>query len=168
MFRAIPKGAAAAAVAVVATAATLSYTAAAAAGPPQRRVPKLSHQLCYSATAKGFKIPATVTLYDTLSPKGFKPKIIAAVLHCNPVIKTVTSAGITTVYPITNAAAHLACFTIKEARQPTPNVSVVNQFGSGTLVPAQPTWLCLPSWKSLTGPQKKRLAQPPGLDHFVC
>ena len=29
---------------------------------------------------------------------------------------------------------------------------VTNQFGSATLVLAQPNLLCLPSWKSLTGP----------------
>jgi hypothetical protein len=168
MFRAKPGRAVVVAVVALAAAGTLAYSAGAAVGAPERKAPKLSHQLCYNATAKGFKIPATVKLYDKLSPKGFKPKIIAAVLHCNPVIKTVTSAGITTVYPITNAAAHLACFTIKQAKQPTPTVSLANQFGSGTLVLAQPTLLCLPSWKSLTGPPKKRQVQPPGLDHFVC
>jgi hypothetical protein len=159
---------AAVAAAALVVGGSLAYSAGAAAAP-HPRIPKLSHQLCYNATAKGFKIPATVTLYDRLSPHGFKPKIIAAVLHCNPVTKTVISAtGGRTVYPITNAAAHLACFTIKEAKQPTPVVFVANQFGAGGLIPAQPTMLCLPSWKSLTGPPKMKAPQPPGLDHFVC
>lgn len=168
MVRALSGGVAAVAAAALVVGGSLAYSAGAAAAP-HPKVPKLSHQLCYTATAKGFKIPPTVTLYDRLSPKGFNPKIIAAILHCNPVAKTVvSSAGNTTVYSITNAAAHLACFTIKEARQPTPTVSVTNQFGAGTLVPAQPTLLCLPSWKSLTGPPQKKAPQPPGLGHFVC
>ena len=31
-----------------------------------------------------------------------------------------------------------------------------------------PTSLCVPSWKSLTGPVKTTVVEPPSLDHFVC
>jgi len=72
------------------------------------------------------------------------------------------------IFPITNPDAHLACFTITAPAQPTPTVIVTNQFGSATLIPGQPDLLCLPSWKSLTGPPGKTPSQPPGLNHFTC
>src|SRR5262249_10531184 len=86
--------------------------------------------------------------------------------HCNPVQKTVVPTG--QVFPITNPNAHLACFTITAPVQPTPTVKVTNQFGSAILVPAQPNLLCLPTWKSLTGPPNMTPNQPPGLNHFTC
>jgi hypothetical protein len=47
-------------------------------------------------------------------------------------------------------------------------VVVANQFGSAVLVPSQPNLLCLPSWKSLTGPPAKTPRTPRGLNHFTC
>jgi hypothetical protein len=74
-------------------------------------------------------------LSDIFSPKGFKPKITFLALHCNPVRKTVNTAGEKKTFPITNAAAHLTCFKIAVPKNlSTPDISVVNQFGSGTLV----------------------------------
>jgi hypothetical protein len=138
---------------------------------PTTRIPRLSHQLCYSSAARGFRIPRGVVLFNQFSPHGFVPKIGRAVMNCNPVIKTVSvpATGKTRTYPITNPAGHLACFSITERRQKTPApIAVHNQFGTGTLFLGQPYLLCLPTWKSLTSPPKHSVAEPPGLDHFTC
>ena len=50
---------------------------------------------------------------------------------------------------------------------PAPKVLVTNQFGSATLYLRQPNLLCLPSWKSMTGPPKLKPTTPPGLNHFT-
>jgi hypothetical protein len=128
--------------------------------------PPVDHQLCYTASGAPFKIPTGVRLKDQFSPNGFVPRINPSlVLHCNPVAKTVP----THVVPITNPAAHLACFPITPpSPQPTPTVVLTNQFGSATLRPSQPNLLCLPSWKGLTGPPNKTPNTPPGLNHFTC
>jgi len=110
-------------------------------------------------------IPSGVVLRNQFSPNGFSPVIGSLAFHCNPVQKTVPTGQI---FPITNPNAHLACFTITAPTQPTPTVLVTNQFGSATLVPSQPNLLCLPSWKSLTGPPGMSPNQPPGLNHFTC
>ncbi|HET9894574.1 MAG TPA: hypothetical protein VFQ44_06530 [Streptosporangiaceae bacterium] len=128
--------------------------------------PPVDHQLCYTASATGFKIPQGVILKNQFSPNGFAPVIGGLAIHCNPVQKTLPSGQ---KFPITNPDAHLACFTITAPiSQPTPTVQVTNQFGSATLVPSQPNLLCLPSWKSLTGPPNMTPSQPPGLNHFTC
>jgi hypothetical protein len=128
--------------------------------------PPVDHQLCYTASGAPFKIPTGVTLEDQFSPKGFAPRINPRLaLHCNPVVKTIPGA----VFKITNPAAHLACFQIAApSPQPTPTVVVTNQFGSAVLRPSQPNLLCVPSWKSLTGPPNKTPNTPPGLNHFTC
>lgn len=130
----------------------------------------VDHQLCYTATATGFKIPTTgVRLIDQFAPNGFVPKIGSLAENCNPVQKTVTLAtGGTRVTKVTNPNAHLACFKITAPTQPTKTVVVTNQFGSGTLSVGQPQILCLPSWKSLTGPPKETTVAPPDLSHFTC
>ena len=131
----------------------------------------VDHQLCYSAVGK-FNVPKGVRLIDQFSPNGFVPSISStAVLHCNPVIKTVkTAAGQTQIFRVTNPAAHLACFPIasQTAQVATPIVQVTNQFGNAILQPKQPNLLCVPSWKSLTGPPKKAVNTPPKLNHFTC
>jgi hypothetical protein len=129
--------------------------------------PTVDHQLCYSASGTHFKIPQGVRLINQFSPNGFVPTIGAAlVLHCNPVAKTLPTGK---VFPITNPNAHLGCFPITApTAQPTPEVVVTNQFGSATLQPGQPNLLCVPSWKSLTGPPGKKPKTPPGLSHFTC
>ena len=124
----------------------------------------VDHQLCYTAAGK-YKIPPNIELFNQFSPKGFTPKVGPVAIHCNPVIKTLPTGQ---VFGVTNPAAHLLCFGISAAQQPTPEVVVTNQFGSGTLIPGQPNLLCLPSWKSLTGPPKQSAPQPPGLSHFTC
>jgi hypothetical protein len=147
-------------------AGALGATSAPAAVKPP---PKLSHQLCYTSTAKGFlKIPkpGTVRLINRFSPNGFLPKVGPAVLNCNPVKKILPTGA---VFPITYPAGHLACFGISGfPAQPAPATTVVNQFGTATLLLRQPKLLCLPTWKSLTGPPKAPTVQPPYLDHFTC
>jgi hypothetical protein len=108
-----------------------------------------------------------VRLINQFSTGGFVPNISpVVVVHCNPVAKTLPTGQ---VFPITNPNAHLACFPITpQTPQPTPLVQVANQFGTATLQPGQPNLLCLPSWKSLTGPPGKRPRTPPGLNHFTC
>jgi hypothetical protein len=125
----------------------------------------VDHHLCYLAQGK-YPI-LRVKLFNQFSPKGFVPKIGAVALHCNPVAKALPATGQTA--PITNPAAHLLCFHMAAARQSVPHVvQVTNQFGSGLLVPGQPNLLCLPTWKSLRGPPKMKVPQPPGLSHFAC
>jgi hypothetical protein len=128
--------------------------------------PPVDHQLCYNASGN-FRIPAGIRLINQFSPNGFVPTITSAMtVHCNPVQKTLPSGQ---VFPITNPSAHLACFPIvATSPQPTPTVVVTNQFGSATLVPAQPNLLCVPSWKSLTGPPNETPPTPPNLNHFTC
>lgn len=135
---------------------------------------KVDHQLCYTAVGK-FHPPAApnVRLIDQFSPNGFTPIIRPAlVLHCNPVLKVVkTPSGGQMAFKPTNPRAHLAClpFTLPAGTAvPTPKVLVTNQFGSATLYLKQPNMLCLPSWKSMTGPPKLKPTTPPGLNHFTC
>ena len=153
-----------AAVLLLAGGGTVAGVAAASASA-QPAPPPLSHQLCYLAKGAGFKIPPAVTLKNALNPAGFAPKIGAAVLHCNPVEKILSSGKI---FPITNANAHLACFVITAPPQPVHSLAVTNQFGIADVTTSQPNLLCLPSWKSLTGPPNRTPAEPPGLDHFTC
>jgi hypothetical protein len=156
---------------VLTTTGAAGATAAKLPPAPAARVPKLSHQLCYTSVARGFTIPGGVRLYNQFSPHGFIPRIGRAVMNCNPVIKTVSvpSAGTTKTYPITNPAGHLACFSITERHQKTPApIAVRNQFGTGTLFLSQPSLLCLPTWKSLTKPPAHPTSEPPGLDHVTC
>jgi len=133
---------------------------------------KVDHQLCYTASGK-FAPPtgAKVRLIDQFSPNGFVPVIQSAmVLHCNPVLKVIkTSAGQKSYVP-TNPRAHLACLPIALPGQTvsTPKVLVKNQFGYAILYLGQPNLLCLPSWKSLTGPPNLKPTTPPGLNHFTC
>jgi hypothetical protein len=124
----------------------------------------VDHQLCYTATGQ-YKIPPNIELINQFSPKGFKPKVGPVAIHCNPVVKTLPTGQ---VFGVTNPAAHLLCFGMSAAKQPTPEVVVANQFGSATLIPGQPNLLCLPSWKSLKGPPNQKAPQPPGLSHFTC
>ncbi len=130
--------------------------------------PPVDHQLCYAASGAFTKVPAGVRLIDEFNPNGFAPKINGkAGLLCNPVAKTLPTGK---VYGVTNPAAHLVCFPITATgTQPTPSVVVKNQFGSATLAPArQPNSVCVPSWKSLTGPLNKNPNTPPRLSHFTC
>jgi len=142
---------------------------AAASAAPSRHIapPAVDHQLCYTAAGLHFRVPSGVRLIDQFSPNGFVPKISPTLdVHCNPAEKILPTGH---VVPITNPNAHLACFPLAPAsRQPTPTVQVTNQFGTGTLIPGQPNLVCLPSWKSLTGPPGKKPATPPGLNHFTC
>lgn len=144
-----------------ATAGTTAATHPAATAPPP-----VDHQLCYNASGQ-FKVPPGIRLINQFSPNGFVPVISSAItVHCNPVQKTIPSGQ---VFPITNPDAHLACFPLTVPTiQPTPTVVVTNQFGSATLVPAQPNLLCVPSWKSLTGPPSRTPTTPPNLNHFTC
>jgi len=119
---------------------------------------KVDHQLCYTAAGK-FAPPAgsKVRLINQFNPNGFVPIISHALaLHCNPVIKTVhTVTGAIRVFKPTNPRAHLACLPIAlpaGTTTPVKKVLVTNQFGSATLFLKQPNLLCLPSWKSMTGP----------------
>jgi hypothetical protein len=145
-----------------------------AATNPSTKYPPVDHQLCYKATVtpgtSGFNIPTTgVTLINQFSPNGFAPQIGSLFKNCNPVQKTITSSsGTKTVTPITNPAAHLACFHITAPTQSTFEVQVTNQFGTARLDTGQPQALCLPTWKSLTGPPDESTPQPAGLNHFTC
>ncbi len=165
------------AVALLSTAAVGVATvgaSAAATTNSSTKYPPVDHQLCYNAAVTlgtpGFNIPTGgVTLINQFAPNGFAPVIGPLVKNCNPVQKTITSpSGTRKVTPVTNPAAHLACFHISAAAQPTFEVQVTNQFGTAKLDTGQPEALCLPTWKSLTGPPNEPTPQPPGLNHFTC
>ena len=152
--------------AISAGTATAGTTAAPHHGArPAQTQPPVDHQLCYNAYGSQFQIPTGIRLINQFSPNGFVPVITSTVtVHCNPVQKTANGV----VYPITNPNGHLACYPITASTQPTPTVLVTNQFGSATLVPSQPNLLCVPSWKSLTGPPGRSPTTPPNLNHFTC
>jgi hypothetical protein len=144
----------------------MSGAATASASPSVLQPPTVDHQLCYTASSPAFKIPAGIRLVDQFSTKGFVPTIRhTPVVHCNPTVKILPTGQ---VFPITNPNAHLLCFPIAESVQPTPAVTVTNQFGQAVLIPQQPNRLCVPSWKSLTGPPGQTPKTPPGLNHFTC
>jgi hypothetical protein len=150
----------------LATGGILAGPAMAGSAAPMPAMPHpIDHQLCYSATAKGFKVPRGVVLTNQLSPAGFRPKITSVAFHCNPVQKSLHGGK---TFRITNPNAHLLCFRLTAAPQKAHLVLAQNQFGVADLNVAQPNLLCLPSWKSLTGPPTAKAAQPPGLDHFAC
>jgi hypothetical protein len=158
----------AAAVAVLAAAgavAGVTTASASSASHPAAAAPAIDHQLCYTASATGFKIPAGVQLENQFSPAAFPVKIGAVALHCNPVAKTLPTGKI---FPINFPNDHLLCWQITEPAQPAPSVVASNQFGTAQLFLGQPNLLCLPSWKSLTGPPVEKTAAPPGLGHFAC
>jgi len=144
---------------------TIAGVAAASPSRPTTTPPPVDHQLCYTASAASFQIPSGVVLKNQFSPNGFTPTISSLAIHCNPVQKTLPNGQ---VFPITNPNAHLACYPISASTEPAPTEKVTNQFGSATLTPSQPNLLCLPSWKSLTGPPNMTPNQPPGLNHFTC
>ena len=96
--------------AVAAVAGASSTPTARASGTP----PAVDHQLCYVANGGTFKVPKSVTLINQFNPNGFVPIITpTAVLHCNPVTKTIQTPSGPQVYKVTNPAAHLACFTFQ-------------------------------------------------------
>jgi hypothetical protein len=150
----------AAAVVMAATAGAVAGVAA-ASPPSAAAAAAIDHQLCYNAKG-AFKPPPPVMLANQFST--FMPAIGTFAVHCNPVVKT-TPTG---TFGINNPNAHLACWSITEPTQPAHVVQVANQFGTGILATGQPNFLCLPTWKSLTGPPKMKPNQPPGLSHFTC
>jgi hypothetical protein len=128
----------------------------------------LDHFLCYKATAKGFKVPSNVQLMNQLQPVKFRPKIGATSALCNPANKQVSAAagGLTT-YLAVHPKSHLQCWAITYPFKPVSQV-LINQFGQGAMTVHAPISLCLPSWKSLTGPPTTKLIAPTNLDHFTC
>jgi hypothetical protein len=159
----------AAAIAVLATAGTVAGVATASASPAARpavaATTTIDHQLCYTATATGYKIPASVMLANQLNSAAFPIKIASVAFRCNPVEKILPTGK---VFPINFPNDHLLCWNITAGTQPAHVVQVANQFGTATLATGQPNILCLPSWKSLTGPPVTSTAAPPGLGHFAC
>jgi hypothetical protein len=141
----------------------------------------LDHFACYLATAStnsatgaaSFAPPSAVELLNQFAPQGLWTGIGKVAFHCNPVQKT-TDTSPPTVTKITNPNAHLLCFTTPQLpaatviTQPTYKVSITNQFGTAIIDTKQPVLLCLPTWKSLTGPPSQTQVQPPGLSHFLC
>jgi hypothetical protein len=99
--------------------ASISMTAglALASGQAQRSdgplITTIDHQLCYLASAKGFKVPGGIVLKNQLNPAGFRPRITSVALHCNPVEKAIKGGA---TFGITNPSAHLLCFAFTTAR----------------------------------------------------
>ncbi len=127
-------------------------------------VPSIDDFKCYTATATGFTPPPSVTLENQFNMSGFQATPEAVTDHCNPVQEGPPKDHSI----ISNPDTHLLCWSITTSTQDTFTVSVTNQFGTAELTTGQPTTLCLPSWKSLTGPPDQSAVQPPGLDHFLC
>jgi len=129
-----------------------------------QHVPSIDHMLCYSATSTAFSPPSSALL-DNQFNASFPVTPVAVTEHCNPVQKKLPRHRVT---PISNPAAHLLCWSITTSNQATFTVDELNQFGTAQLTTGQPDSLCLPTWKSLTGPPDQSPPQPPGLDHFTC
>jgi len=129
----------------------------------------LDHFLCYKATGKGFKVPSNVQLMNQLQTTKFRPKIGGTSALCNPANKQVQKAagGAPTTYLAVHPKSHLQCWAISYPFKPVPEV-LINQFGQGQMLVHAPVSLCLPSWKSLTGPPKTTAIAPTNLDHFTC
>jgi hypothetical protein len=141
----------------------------------------LDHFTCYLASAAksstgatSFTPPGAVELFNQFAPKGLYAAIGNIAFHCNPVQKTVLNTKPPTVTLITNPNGHLLCWTTPQVAttaattQPSYRVLINNQFGTELFDTLQPVLLCLPTWKSLTGPPNQTQVQPPGLDHFLC
>jgi len=150
---------------LLATAGVLVAWAAPGNAAQAARVPRLSHQLCYTSSANRFKIPKKIELTDIFSPKGFLPKVGTAISNCNPVRETLPSGR---AFPVTYGAGHLACLTLSSGRQHNPKIKIANEFGRATLRVGQPKQVCLPTWLSKSGPPKVKTAQPPDLEIFTC
>ncbi len=142
-------------------AASLAVSQPSSASP--KSVPTLDHFLCYSASGKGYSVPK-VQLLNLLQPKLFSPTIRSVAMHCNPANKSVPTG----VFLARHPKAHLLCWAIAYPNFPQTTVSLTNQFGQGDMTASPPTRLCLPTWKSLTGPPKESTKEPAGLDHFTC
>lgn len=115
----------------------------------------LDHFLCYQVATDQFS-PPLVNLQDQFgSYQGVQPLPATAGATndnqlCNPVTKTLSDATgglVGPQYPVSNPQAHLYCFSDNTGTTPTVQVSVQNQFGTGTLSVGKSTRLCLPSWK---------------------
>lgn len=144
-----------------------SISSASRVAPPGTNPVPLDHFLCYAAKAPNFAVPTAVTLTNFLNTTPFAPKFIGVAAHCNPNIKRVTTSAGTKTYPVRHAYAHLLCWSIVW-QNPPQTVILRNQFGKATMTAGSPTKLCLPTWKSKTGPPNKKPNQPPNLDHFTC
>ena len=162
--------AAAAALVIVSAGGASAGVLVASASPASHHLAQTfqtDHQLCYVAAAAGPGItlppPGSITLENQFGR--FKPTLSRADQHCNPVEKILPDGQH---FPITNPSAHLLCWKITAGTTKQPPVTVTNQFGAGTLSLGDASQLCLPTWKSLTGPPRKKPNQPPGLNHFTC
>jgi hypothetical protein len=144
----------------------------------------LDHFLCYYTSADSFTTPLVTVqdqfnTYGPLQPQdgtGFVPDYL-----CNPVQKTLPGG---LVYGVSNPTAHLVCFNDATGTGPPPgtDVSVTNQFGSGTVTVGKTTTLCVPSWKfdpngNTSNPLDASGSVAPtswtdpgnlGLNHFQC
>jgi len=152
-----------------ALALAVSGLALTTASPASAQVTQpLDHFLCSTTTPTGppfMPVPGTM-LIDQFAPNGFVPAVAPTpVLHCNPTVKLINGQVVSVPQ---NPQAHLLCLPLKAPKQLSFTVAVENQFGQGTLTAKTPKDLCLPSWKTLTGPPNMPVPQPPGLFHFTC
>jgi len=155
-----------AAVSIAASGLLVTAASASSATGSTRAVP-LDHFLCYGAQAPNFAIPTKVVLKNFLNPTGFSPPFSSVAAHCNPTVKQVTTTAGKKTYGVVHAYAHLLCWKIYWQNKPQ-TVVLSNQFGKAQMVAGSPTKLCVPSWKSKTGPPNKSIVAPPNLDHFTC
>jgi hypothetical protein len=112
----------------------------------------LDHFKCYLASGRA--IGQRVLLKDQFSQDSVLAGVLQPILFCNPVKKTIPNPNPTagpTITPITNPAAHLACYvTTPRNFQPTPpRVFYDNQFSRDltALDVSRPDMLCVPSSK---------------------
>lgn len=131
----------------------------------------LDHFLCYtSVNQTGFTIPKRLELSNLIDTTLFSPKVGPVALHCNPTEKTVsTPTGALKTTTIKHPLDHLLCWSMAAQSKLTEDiVTITNQFGTAVKTVQNPSSLCLPSWKSLTGPPNKKPDAPTNLDHFAC
>jgi len=160
------------------TAAAVSAVTSVATGSGGATNPVLDHFECSSASRTATaKVPAPFPatpknelVNNVVAPHGFRVAIGVLQMQCDPTRQTVVSGGHSVTSPITNAAAHLACWSVnaKPLRLPS-SLTVKNQFGTSGLKPIAVRSMCLPSWETsssaLSFPSK---SAPPNLDVFAC
>jgi hypothetical protein len=135
------------------------FAALAAAGvAPAGQLAAVSHFQCYRVDP-GTPFKARTVVLSTQFGR-VKAAVAQLAVLCAPASKNGS--------PITNKAAHLACYPIKTAPAFAPkSVFISNQFEKSTpMTVVAPTTLCLPSGKALASTSPPPLVK--GLDYYEC
>ncbi len=131
----------------IAAAAAALILAAPGAATAQKLppIPKGNHYVCYPAKAEKFA-PRKASFVDQFGE--IDVEVTGITRLCAPATKRYDGK----ITPVVDKALHLVCYSIKVAKGvKLPKVITNNQFGSQTLVLAQPNEICLPTGKTPLG-----------------